>query len=164
MKSILTLIFLMFTFLGTSQIHYPKLEKDSLGNKIVILTYEQAQKIDNNLELLELLEKAGTKCDSLNMSYIKVIDEYKRQVGLFEIDVKKLKEQLLDKDSQISNLQTRLNNTEQLNSDCETQKGLKDEEIKILKDDLKKMKCRRNVGYGVGVFGIIGGILLAIFI
>jgi predicted RNase H-like nuclease (RuvC/YqgF family) len=153
----------MFTFLGTSQIHYPILDKDSLGNKIVVISYEQAQKVDNNLELLELLEKAGAECDSLNMSYIKVIDEYKRQVGLFEIDVRKLKEQLLDKDSQISNLQTRLSNTEQLNSDCETQKGLKDEEIKTLKSDLKKMKCRRNIGYGVGVFGVIAGTLIVIF-
>ena len=69
---------MFFSFLTFSQ-KYPRIEKDSLGNKFVIMTYEQAQKIDNTFELVNLLEKAGAECDSLSLSYVKVINKLEKQ-------------------------------------------------------------------------------------
>ena len=81
---------------------YPRLEIDSLGNKVVVFTLEQAQKIDNNLDILKLLELQGFQCDSLSTSYLKVIDNFGKQVSLLELNVTKLKEKVMDKDAQIS--------------------------------------------------------------
>ena len=77
-----------------------------------------------------------------------------------ELDVKKLKEQLADKDAQIVNLQTRLSNMEEANKLCEQQKSNKDEEIKLLKKEVRKQKLQKVVGFAVGVVGVVGGILI----
>lgn len=161
MKKIkLTLIFLILTFISFSQKDYPKIITDSLGNKFVILTYQQAQKIDNDYEILALLEKAGAECDSLTLSYIKVIDEQGNQIRLLDLSVNNLKSQLSDKNSQIINLEQRLGNCESGSSGCDEQLKLKNDQIDLLNGEIKTLKTKRNVAYGVGILGVISGILL----
>jgi hypothetical protein len=163
MKSyILGLVFIMMSMFGFSQ-EYPRLEKDSLGNQIVILTLQQAQKLDNNMEILTMLEQAIVDCDNLNNSYLKVIDEQKRTIALLEVDNKLLKEQIVDKDKSIANLQTRLDNAIELSATCETQKTELSGQITILNDEISTLKTKRNIGYGVGVLGALGAILVLIF-
>ena len=53
MKNLLFILTLLLSLTSFSQKSYPRIEKDSLGNKIVIMTYEQAQKVDNSFELLK---------------------------------------------------------------------------------------------------------------
>jgi hypothetical protein len=163
MKKLLTILFFIITSISYSQ-DYPRIETDSTGKKLVVLTYEQAQKIDNAFELLTLLEKAGAECDSLTLSYIKVIDVLKNQASLLEIDVKLYKKQVIDKDKQIENLQERLNNCENIKSTCDQQISLRDKQIVLLDDEIKTLKTKRNISYGVGIAGIIGGILLVLFV
>lgn len=143
-------------------IDYPRIETDSLGNKVVVMTIEQAQKIDNNFEILNLLTKQGTECDSLNTAYLKVIDNQGKQISLLELDVKTLKEQINDKDQQIANLQTQLKNETESNKLCEDQKKIKDEEIKLLKKEVRRQKTQKVIGFIVGGVGVIGGVILAI--
>ena len=57
MKKLLTTILLALSFAASGQIDYPKVETDSLGQKIVIMTIEQAQKLDNSSDLLVLFGK-----------------------------------------------------------------------------------------------------------
>ena len=163
MKKLLTILFFIITSISYSQ-DYPRIETDSTGKKLVVLTYEQAQKIDNAFELLTLLEKAGAECDSLTLSYIKVIDGLKNQASLLEVDVKLYKKQVIDKDKQIENLQERLNNCENIKSTCDQQISLRDKQIVLLDDEIKTLKTKRNISYGVGIAGIIGGILLVLFV
>jgi peptidoglycan hydrolase CwlO-like protein len=164
-KYIITIILSLFTILSFSQtIEYPRIETDPLGNKVLIMTIDQAQKIDNNLELLTLLEKQGVQCDSLNTAYLKVIDNLNNQVKLLELNVKTLKEQINDKDKQISNLQEQLANEKASNNLCEDQKKNKDEEIKLLKKEVRKQKTQKIVGFIVGGLGVIGGIVLAVLV
>ena len=159
-KFILLMMLIMTSLVSFSQTDYPKIETDSSGHKIVIMTIEQAQKVDNNLEILKLLQIQGSECDSLNTAYLKVIDKMGNQISLLELDVKKLKEQLADKDAQIVNLQTRLSNMEEANKLCEQQKSNKDEEIKLLKKEVRKQKLQKVVGFAVGVVGVVGGVLI----
>jgi len=162
-KLILTLILTISSFLSFSQtIDYPRIETDSLGRKVVIMTIEQAQKVDNNLEIINLLTKQGTECDSLNTAYLKVIDKQGKQISLLELDVKTLKEQINDKDIQIKNLQTQLKNETESNKLCDDQKKLKDEEIKLLKREVRRQKMQKVVGFIVGGVGVVGGVFLAI--
>lgn len=160
-KFLITIIFTAFGFLSFSQ-DYPIIETDSSGKKVVVMTYEQAQKIDNAFEMLELLEKAGVECDSLNLSYIKVIDVLNKQVSLLEIDLNLYKNQIIDKDKQINNLKERLANCESSSATCNQQISVRDDQITLLKEEIRVLKTKRNIAYGVGIVGIIGGILIAL--
>lgn len=163
MKYLLTLIISIITLVSFGQ-DYPRIETDSTGKKLVIMTYEQAQKVDNAFELLTLLEKAGAECDSLTLSYIKVIDGLKKQSILLEGDIKLYKNQIVDKDNQILNLQDRLNNCENNIKSCDEQISTRNDQINLLNDEIKTLKTKRNIAYGTGIVGIIGGILLVIFL
>lgn len=145
-------------------IDYPRIEIDSLGKKVVVMTIEQAQKVDNNFELLDLLEKTSIDCENLNNSYIKVIDDQKKTITLLEIDLKNYKDNSIDKDKQIANLQERLTNAINLSTDCEKQKIEMDDKVKILKGEITTLKIKRNIGYGAGVLGLIGGVFLILLV
>lgn len=161
MKNILLLLTFLLTMSSFSQT-YPRIEKDSTGKKFVIMTYEQAQKIDNAFELLNLLEKAGSQCDSLTLSYVKVINNLEKQVVLLEGDIKLYKSQIDDKDSQISNLSQRLLNCEKDMKFANEQVGIRDNQIVLLNNEISTLKTKRNIAYGAGIGGIILGILVAI--
>ena len=110
------------------------------------------------------MEKAGSECDSLTLSYVKVIDGLKKQVTLLEVDIKLYKNQIIDKDNQLTNLQQRLSNCETNINNCELQISTKNEQIGLLNNEIKTLKTKRNIAYGTGIVGIIGGILLVLFI
>lgn len=147
-----------------SQSGYPRIETDSTGKKVVIMTYEQAQKVDYTFELAKLLEKRGTECDSVIISYIKVVDKLEKQVNLLEVDIKLYKDQIVDKDNQISNLKERLKNSESNTLNCDQQLSVKDDQINLLNKEVKTLKRKRNIAYASGIVGIISGILLVILI
>lgn len=150
------------SMLSFSQINYPRIEKDSLGHKVVVMTIEQAQKIDNNLEILKLLEVEGTQCDSLSIAYLQVIDKLNKQVSILTLDIGELKIQILDKDSQISNLQQQLSNMEKDNQLCNIQKVNDNDEISLLKKEVRKQKLQKFGGFIIGLAAMIGGIYLYI--
>jgi len=160
MKLIFTIMLMISSILSFSQTDYPRIEIDSLGHKVVVMTIEQAQKIDNNLEILNLLEKQGTQYDSLNVAFLKVVDDLNKQVSLLELNVNKLKDQIMDKDIQISYLQQELSNSESNIKLCEIQKNNDKEEINILKKEVKKQKMQKFGGFIVGLAAIVGGVLV----
>lgn len=164
MKNILLSIFLLLNWCFLSQNAYPKIFVDSTGQKLVIFTYQQAQKIDNNFELLMLLEKKGTECDSLNLGYLRVIDNLEKQNRLLNSSMSLLKDQSIDKNTQIRNLQDQLSNCEKISKDCDSQIKIRDEQIVLLKKELKTVKRKRNITYASGILGTISAILLVVLI
>lgn len=151
MTKILLLIMILISFNIYSQ-DYPRIELNNKGEKIVVFTLEQAQKIDNDLEILELMKVARVKCDSLNLSYIKVIDEQKGEI----IILKKLNDELSknekDKDKQISNLSEQNSNLQKNIDLCNKENGNKDKEIEGLNGDIKKVKWKSlGSGFVAGV-------------
>lgn len=162
MKKLLSVLILMLSSIfAFSQIEYPRIETDSLGNKVIIMTIAQAQKIDNNMEILKLLTLQSSQCDSLSTAYLKVIDNLGKQVALLELDVNTLKSQMMDKDAQISNLQQQLSNSETINNLCEVQKNKQDQEIALLKKEVRKQKLQKVVGFAIGGVAIISSVLFA---
>ena len=160
MKKLLIIPILLLSFLSFSQ-DYPRIELNDKGQKVVVCTLEQAQKIDNDLEVYALLKVARIKCDSLNLSYVKVIDEQRNQIVLLksinEQDVK----QLSDKDKQIKNLEDQNTNLEKDVKLCDAQKINNQKEIDGLKDDIKKTKWKSlGSGFLVGVVSTLVTILL----
>ena len=160
MKKLLIIPILLLSFLSFSQ-DYPRIELNDKGQKVVVFTLEQAQKIDNDLEIYALLKSARIQCDSLNISYVKVIDEQRNQIVLLksinEQDVK----QLSDKDKQIKNLEDQNTNLEKDVKLCDAQKINNQKEIDGLKDDIKKTKWKSlGSGFLVGVVSTLVTILL----
>ena len=158
MKIVFSIILVFFSFLSYSQ-EYPKIELNQKGEKVMIFTIEQAQKIDNDLEILTILEKSKIQCDSLNLSYIRIVDVQTHQIVLLEKSIYELKSQIVDKDSQIGNLSVQIKNLEESNKICDEQKCIKDKQIDGLKSDLQKEKIKKwlfgGVGLAVGILAIL---------
>lgn len=160
MKKLLLICLLFISYFGYSQnVEYPRIEKDSLGNTVVVITIEQAQKIDNNMDLLKLMEKAGLQSDNVNSAYIKVIDGLNNQIKLLIINVDNLKKQNKDKDDQIVDLQKQLSNEKTINSLCETQKSNDKKEIDNLKGEVTKLKTQKWIGFIAGSAAVVAGLL-----
>ena len=155
MKNLFFLILLFISLVSFSQ-EYPKIELNNKGEKVVVFTLKQAQKIDNDLEIYELLKVSRIKCDSLNLSYVKVIDEKNNQIVLLKSLNKENEKQIIDKDKQI-NILVEQNKNLQKNIDlCDKQKLNNTEEINGLKKDINKMKWKGLTS------GFIGGVVLTL--
>ena len=159
MKIVFSIMLSLISFLSYSQ-EYPKIELNQKGEKVMIFTIVQAQKIDNDLEILSILEKSKIQCDSLNVFYIRIVDAQNHQIVLLEKSIYELNAQIVDKDSQIGNLSVQIKNLEESNKICDEQKCIKDKQIDGLKSDLQKEKIKKWLFGGVGL--AIG--ILAIFI
>ena len=155
MKSLLLVFMLLLSSLTFSQ-GYPKIELNDKGEKVVVFTLEQAQKIDNNLEIYELLKVSRIKCDSLNISYVKVIDEKNNQIVLLKNINKETEKQIIDKDKQINLLVEQSKNLQKNIDLCDKQKVNNQEQIDGLKEDLRKMKWKGLTS------GFIGGVVLTL--
>lgn len=163
MKYFLTLI-ISFLILNSSLAQY-KIDIDSLPNQDLptwfihkgdtvglVFSIQQVQKMDSDLELLSWLEKKGFTCDSTISAYIKVIDEYDRQVTILKTNISELTDQVKDKDSQIKKLNILIDNYKR---DLDLAKNqIKDFE-KIVSNNntrITNLKIQRNLSIGGGVF------------
>ena len=150
-KILMILAFLMITLSSYSQIDYPRFETDSIGNKIVLLTIEQAQQLDNNTDLLVLFEKLNSDISSYDNICVRVVNEKDQVINEQTLQISKLKEALLNKDEQITNLQK--TNDAQSRDIISLKKSLvnKDDEINLHLGEIKRVKTKSLIG------GILGG-------
>jgi hypothetical protein len=155
MKIILTIIICFISLFGLSQ-EYPKIEIDSKGQKVVIFTFEQAQRIDNDLEILSLLEKSKVQCDSLGLTTFRIIDTQNSKIILLEKSISELKKQSFEKDSLISNKDRQILNLENSSKLQDEQKKLKDQQIDGLKSDIEKEKTKKWI---FGTVGLLIGLI-----
>ena len=90
-KFLFTLILFLFIFNLKAQVsNLPKyyvVDKDTVG---IILTVEQVQKLDNDVELLELFKKLQLDCENVTTHYIKIINGLEEKVVLMEVSIKDL--------------------------------------------------------------------------
>lgn len=158
MKTIFTIILTLFSLIALSQ-EYPKIEIDEKGQKVVIFTLEQAQKIDNDLEILDLLDRNKMQCDSLNISRLRIIDSQNSKIVILEKSISELEAQSADKDLLLANKDQQIKNLEESVKIQEEQKCIKQKQIDGLQDDLKKEKKKKWI-FGAG--GLLLGILAAL--
>jgi hypothetical protein len=111
MKIILTLLtFLIISITSFSQIDYPRFDIDSMGQKVVVMTIEQAQILNNKAQLLSLLEQLDVQINNYDSICIKVINEKEIVIAKQDIQINNLKELANNKDQQIENLQEQIAN------------------------------------------------------
>jgi uncharacterized protein (DUF3084 family) len=162
MKNLLLAFLLLFSLTVYSQIEYPRFETDSLGRAIVIMTVEQAQALDNNTDLLTLFEKLDVQLGEYDEVCIRVIGQKDAVIAAQDIQIKTLKESLLNKDDQIVKLQKEVSLNEAKISSFETELKKKDEEIELHKGEIKRVKTNAILGGSISTVGVIGLIIALI--
>lgn len=164
-KSIFYIIILIIVpFFSQSQtIDYPRYEKDSLGQDVIIMTIPQAMRLDNNSELLLLFEKLNAQLGEYDSACVKVINDKEKVIAIKKLEISTLKENLATKDSQIVTLQHNLAEhvvrIGLLEKQLANRQGIiseKDQQI----TNLKIKMLFGGVGGGVAIIGLILGLIL----
>ena len=163
MKNLLILLFgLIISVNSFSQIDYPRYEVDSLGQKVVVMTIEQAQKLDNNSELLELFEQLNTQIGNYDSVCVQTINDKNRVISEQKVLIDQLKSSLDTKDTAITNLQNQVLKYQENEILFNRQITNLNNQIKLKDDKIKDQKTKMIIGgsiSGVSIIGLILGIL-----
>lgn len=157
----------LFVFLGmfvNAQIDYPRFEVDSLGQQVVVMTIEQAQKLDNNAELLLLFENLNAQMLNYDSVCVKVINEKDYVISQQKLEIAKLKESLKNKDEKISTLQSEIDKHNEKVAILEAQLLNRNQMIELKDRKINSLKLKMGIGGGLGGAAIIGLILGLILI
>ena len=155
MKYLFTLLFSLSFIFASAQYKLgyvdtsdktPKYLLTQTGDTVgVVITYKQAQKIDNDLELLQLYKLTNTDCDSIVNNLNETILSYKQTTSLYDKKIKTLdtmlsinKIELFDVNKQLELCNDKSNLKDSIIKD-------KDIIIKLDKKDIRKYKIERNV-------------------
>jgi len=143
MKFLLTFISVLFFTVAFSQ-EYPRIEKDSLNNDVMVLTIDQAQKLDNDLDLLNLYKSLDDECAKQESVYVQVVNDKDAVIASQKLEISALIEYSENKAAQITVLQNQVNEYKNNNSILQAQVdnrqkviGEKDLQIGILKSKFR---------------------------
>lgn len=156
---LLSTILLLISFTLNAQIDYPRFEIDSTGQKVVVMTIEQAQQLDNNSELLSLFENLNEQMLTYDSVCVKVINDKEYVISTQKLEISKLKESLSNKDEKISTLQSEIDKHNEKIKILEDQLLNRNQMIEVKDQKIKSLKTKMFVGGGLGGVAIIGLIL-----
>jgi len=163
-KALAFVLLLIFNLAAYSQIEYPRYDKDSTGQAIVILTMIQAQALDNSTDLLLLFEKLNSQVTSYDSVCLKVVDQKNVVIAQQIIQINKLKESLQNKDDQIVNLQNTLEKKEEVICTYQSEIVNKNKEINLHKGEIRRTKRKlafAGVGSGLAIVGLIYALIVS---
>ena len=156
---ILSMLICIYTNAQTSYPYYYIKGGDTLG---VVISVKQAQKIDNDYDLIALLKVSNIEKDSINSAYIIVMNDYSIEVAELKLKISKMNEINSSKDSLIINLKSQII---QYNNDIllsNNQLKIKDSIINNYKTQTIKLKVQKMIGFSVGTLSLLGMIFLLI--
>jgi len=153
MKLLLTFISILFFNLSFSQ-DYPRIEKDSLNNDIILMTIEQAQKLDNDTDLLNLYKSLDDECAKQESICIQVVNDKDTVIASQKLEISALIEYSENKVAQIKVLQSQIDEYKNNNSILQTQVDNRQKVIteKDLQIGILKSKFRWT---GIGAVAVI---------
>lgn len=166
LEKIFWLVILYTIILGSvckGQIKYPRFSVDSLGQKIVELTIEQAQKLDNNSEMLLLVQRLNLEIMKSDSVCLKVIGDKENVITSQKVLITNLNKTIKVQDEMLKNLQTEITNHEQKEKVLENEVKNRQEVIELKDKRIRKMKLKMIFGGGVGA-AIIAGLLVLVLI
>jgi flagellar motility protein MotE (MotC chaperone) len=164
MKKFLSLIACFLLSLSTysqyskAKIDYPKFETDSNGQKVIVMTIEQAQSLDNATDLLVLLEKQSTQIGKYDSVCIKVINDKEQVIASHKLEIDKLKEVLNNKDQQIKSLQDEFESQLKKFILLEEQVDNRQQVIDEKNLQIRKIKTKMvfgSLGGGIAIIGLL---------
>lgn len=165
MKSLLTLLIGLFVSINvfSQEIEYPRYEIDSLGQSVVVMTIEQAQKLDNNSDLLVLFEQLNVQIGSYDSICIKAVNDKNVVISEQKVLIDQLNTNIETKDSTIDALQKQITEYQVREVMYDEQLTNLNGQIDLKDKQIRKMKTKMIIGGslgGVAIVGLIVAILL----
>ena len=165
MKSLLMLLIGLFISINvfSQGIEYPRYEVDSLGQSVVVMTIEQAQKLDNNSDLLELFEQLNVQIGSYDSVCVKAVNDKNVVISEQKVLIEQLNTNLETKDLTIEALQKQVTEYQLREVMFNEQLVNLNGQIDLKDKQIRKMKTKMIIGGGLGgvaIVGLIVGILL----
>lgn len=157
----------IYCFIGYGQVNKKDLPQyyiqnsDTIG---IILSVEQVQKLDNDVELLHMFEMLSIKCDSLDKHYVKVINDMNDVITLKEVSIRNLTTQNTTFASEVTKLKSAIRIKEKQLNICEEQRVNDSTAIAMLKQDLNKSKLNNVISWGSTGFVSALAIFLGVFL
>jgi chromosome segregation ATPase len=145
----------------TQEIKYPRFEKDSLGQKVIIMTIPQAMKLNNNSNILEKFEKLQAEMQDYESVCVKVINEKDEVIAKLDVVITKQDQQLVTKDEKIKALQGEILGWMERNNVLEKQLANRQQVIDEKDKQLRRVKLKMVVG-GIGGVAIIVPLVLKV--
>lgn len=160
-KLIALLLIILFGFVGYSQT-YPKFETDSSGKKLVVLTLEQAQALDNQTDLLILFEKLNGEIGQYDSICLQLVNEKDSVIASQTLQLDNFKRDVAKKNEILCNLAKTNQENQKSISTYKVQLELKNQEIALHKKEIKRVKKKAYLGGGIA--GTILGLVIALLI
>ena len=145
----------------TQEIKYPRFEKDSLGQKVIIMTIPQAMKLNNNSNILGKFEQLQAEMQDYENICIKVIDEKDKVIAKLDVVITKQDGQLVAKDEKIKALQGEVLAWMEKNNVLEKQLANRQQVIDEKDKQLRKLKTKMVIT-GIGGSVVIIGLVLSV--
>ncbi len=162
MKKILLLLlglFALVTLEAQVKQEYPQSYiKD--GKTYVVFTLEQAQKIDNDYDLLYLLRQSKAQYETLDSANIIVINNLGIQIAELKLKINTLNGVIQNREAQILNLKSQITKYEDDKILADKQSKAKDIIISNNGKQIKKLKRQKFLGFTVGGGGLVSVIVL----
>lgn len=165
MKSLLMLLIGLFISINvfSQEIEYPRYEIDSLGQSVVVMTIEQAQKLDNNSDLLVLFEQLNVQIGTYDSICIKAVNDKNVVISEQKVLIDQLNTNIETKDSTIDALQRQITEYQIREVMYDEQLTNLNNQIYLKDEQIRKMKTKMIIGGslgGVAIIGLIVAILL----
>ena len=145
----------IFAQLTKPKIEYPRYEIDSLGQKVVTMTIQQAMKLDNDSELLSLFKKQSIEMADYETLCIKVISDKDDVIAKLNISIGRLDNQLTTKDEKIVVLQNEILEYVKNNGILQEQVNNRQKSIDEKDIQLRKLKTKMFIGGGLGGMAVV---------
>jgi len=159
-KFLLLIILLMCSAYGYSQITYPRFAKDSLGQRIVLLTIKQAQALDNQTDLLVLFKKLDQQIGLYDSACIKVVNEKDAVIASQTLQINTLNEIIEVKNNESIVFEKSINNLKEQIREYKQETQNDKISIDLYLKEIKSSKWK--YGASGGVLGIAAGIIIGI--
>ena len=161
MKKILPILLIITSNFCFCQIEYPICHTDSLGEKVVTMTLQQARELDNKTDLLPLYEKMSTQIGEVDSSCIKTILEKDRVITNQDKVIKESDILISTKNKQINNLENQIIVYKEVEKTYQKEIENKNKEIDLHLCKIKSLKGKVFILSGVGLIaGLITGLVI----
>lgn len=145
----------------TPEIKYPRFEKDSLGQKVIIMTIPQAMKLNNNSNILEKFEQLQAEMKDYESICVKVINEKDEVIAKLDVVITKQDGQLVVKDEKIKALQGEILAWMEKTGALEKQLANRQQVIDEKDKQLRKLKTKMVIT-GIGGSIVVVGLILSV--
>jgi len=142
-----------------SQTDYPRYDKDSAGQVIVLMTIEQAQALDNSTDLIALFEQLNSQIINYDSVCVKVIGEKEQVIAQQTIQINNLKGAIANKDQQIAKLQEAIVKKDETIANLDKQVKNGEDQISLNNKEIRRLKGKMAIGGSLGGLAIVGLVL-----